>query len=101
MEQVKSYLPVIIRYAIMAVASALATRGWVSSESQSILSQNIDILVGGVVAILTVIYALVKRPSVKAMEVAKEVDKKIPSEDRVFIATPGPQPDIVVEGTSK
>jgi len=99
MDQIKSYLPVIVRYAIMAIASALATRGWVTSESQSILSQNIDILVGAVVALVTVGWALAKRPTAKAMEVAKQVDAQIPKEDTVTIKTPGKAPDIVVEAS--
>lgn len=101
MDQIKSYLPVIIRYVLMASASALATRGWISPESQSILSQNLDILVGAILGLVTVAYALFIRPTAKALEVAKEVDKKVPPESPVVIKTPGKEPDIIVSGTPK
>ena len=42
------------------------------------------------------LYALIKRPSAKAMEAAKEIDAQIPAKDDVVIQTPAGQPDIVV-----
>lgn len=96
MDSIKSYLPAILRYAIMAVAASFATRGWISPEHQTILGENLDVLVGSIVGVLTVVYALATRPSAKAMEVAKEVDKQIPAKQDVTIKTPGDKPDIVV-----
>ena len=92
-----SYLPVIIRYLIVSVMAAIATRGWVSTEQNAILTQNLDIIVSSVVGLLTVAYALFKRPSSKAMEVAKQVDKKVPAAAPVVIQTPAGEPDIVVQ----
>lgn len=97
MDNLKSYLPTILRYAILTLASSFATRGWISPEHQTVLGENLDVLVGSVVGILTVLYALWTRPSAKAMEVAKEVDKKIPAKQDVTIQTPGENtPNIVV-----
>lgn len=95
----KSYLPVIVRYIIMALASALATRGWLSPEHQTILGENMDVLVGGLVAVGTVIYELVRRPSEKAMKAAKVIDKEIPARESVVIKTPGNAPDIFIHPT--
>ncbi len=93
----KSHLPVILRYALVTALTALATRGWISPENQAILSQNVDVIVGAFGALAVVGYALFKRPSSKALEVAKQVDAKVPKGDAVIIKTPGSRPDIVVQ----
>jgi hypothetical protein len=97
MTDIWHYLPIIIRYVLVAVAGAFTARGWITPESHSVISQNIDILVGAFVALATVGYELAKRPSSKALEVAKEVDKNIPSAEMVVIKTPGNAPDIFVD----
>lgn len=96
---IKSSLPVIVRYAIVTLMTALATRGALSAESATFLSQHMDVLVGALVALGTVAYGLWRTPTAKALEVAREVDKKIPAADTVKIVTPGNAPDIVVEAS--
>lgn len=93
---ITNYIPVIVRYAIVSLAAAMATRGWLSSDQNAVLSQNIDILVSAVVGLLTVAYALFKRPSEKAMDAAKAIDKQLPTKEDVVIKTPGNAPDIIV-----
>ena len=91
-----NYMPVIVRYAIVSLMAALFTRGWLSPEHNAILGENLDIIVSAIVGLLTVLYALIKRPSAKAMEAAKAIDKSVPAEVSVVIKTPGNAPDIVV-----
>lgn len=95
---ITNYIPVIVRYLIVTVMAAIATRGWLTSEQNAILTQNLDIIVSAVVGLLTVGYALFKRPSEKALDAAKAIDQQIPSETPVVIKTPGSAPDIVVPG---
>lgn len=89
-------MPVIVRYAIVSLMAARFTRGWLSPEHNAILGENLDIIVSAIVGLLTVLYALIKRPSAKAMEAAKAIDKSVPAEVSVVIKTPGNAPDIVV-----
>lgn len=99
---VTNYLPVIVRYAIVSLMAAMFTRGWISPEHNAILGENLDIIVSAIVGLLTVLYALMKRPSAKAMEAAKEIDAQIPAKQDVVIKTPAGRPDIVVQApTSK
>jgi hypothetical protein len=93
----KSYVPVIVRYILVTLATAFAAHGWLSPETSAILSQYTDALVGAIVVILTVAYALWRRPSAKALEVAQKVDAHIPKESQVVVKTPGNKPDIVVQ----
>lgn len=95
---ITNYLPVIVRYLIVSIMAAIATRGWLSSEQSAILTQNLDIIVSALIGLGTVVYALVKRPSDKALDAAKAIDKQIPPEDTVVIKTPGAAPDIIVAG---
>lgn len=92
----KAQLPVIIRYLLVTAFTILTTRGLISPEAQTILSSNLDIIVGALGGIATVAYALWKRPSAKALEVAKQVDAQVPKTQDVTIKTPGAKPDIVV-----
>lgn len=101
METIKGYLPAIIRYVIMAIAASFATRGWISPEHQTILGENLDVLVGSIVGFLTVAYALWNRPSPKAMEAAKAIDKQLPKKEDVVIKTEGNKPDIIIEAAPK
>lgn len=92
----KAQLPVIIRYIIATAAAALATHGWLSPEQNAVIGQNIDVVAGAFVALGTVAYALFRRPSSKALEVAKQVDAKVPKDGSVVVKTPGGMADIVV-----
>ncbi|MCV9960372.1 hypothetical protein OIU34_00535 [Pararhizobium sp. BT-229] len=98
---ITSYVPVVVRYAIVSMMAAMFTHGWLSPEHNAILTQNLDIIVSAIVGLLTVAYALVKRPSAKAMEAAKEIDRQIPAMHDVVIKTPGSAPDIVVMAAEK
>ena len=93
---ITNYLPTIVRYAIVSLMAAMFTRGWLSPEHNAILGENLDIIVSALVGLLTVVWALVKRPSAKAMEAAKEIDAQIPANQDVVIKTPGNAPDITV-----
>ncbi len=95
---IANYLPVIIRYALVSLATALATRGFLSTEQNAVLTQNIDVLVGALVTLGTVGWALFKRPSAKAMDAAKAIDKQLPKKEDVVIKTPPNMPDIIVPG---
>lgn len=95
--KITNYLPVVVRYALVWLAAALATRGWTTSEQNAVLTQNLDVIVGAVISLGTVAYALFKRPSEKAMDAAKAIDKQIPAKSDVVIVTPGDGPNIVVQ----
>ncbi|KQS74518.1 hypothetical protein [Rhizobium sp. Leaf383] len=94
---ITNYLPMILRYALVSLATLLATRGWIDGDQNAVISQNIDSIVGALIALGTVAYALFKRPSQKALEAAKEIDKQLPKDVPVVIQTPGAGPDIVVQ----
>ena len=94
---ITNYLPVILRYAIVWAAAALATRGFISDDQNAVLSQNIDVIAGALISLGTVAYALFKRPSAKALDAAKAIDKQLPAKADVTIKTPGNAPDIVVQ----
>lgn len=96
---IKSSLPVIVRYSIVTIMTALATRGLVSPEKGAFFTQNIDAVVQALIALGTVAYGLWRTPSARGLEVAREVDKKIPAAEPVKIQTPGNAPDIVVEAS--
>jgi len=93
---IKSYLPVILRYVITAAAAALATHGFLSPEQNAVITDNLDKIVGALVVLGALGYELFKRPSAKAMEVAKQVDAKVPASAPVIVKSPGNQSDIVV-----
>jgi hypothetical protein len=93
---ITNYIPVIVRYLIVSAMAAIATRGWLSSEQSAILTQNTDIIVSALVGLGTVAYALFKRPSSKALDAAKAIDKQVPSSAPVVIQTPVGVPDIVI-----
>lgn len=94
--EIKSYLPIVVRYAIVSLAGAMFARGWLTNEQSAILSQNTDLLVSALVGLATLGWALFKRPSSKAMDAAKQIDQKLPAAAPVVIKTPANQPDIVV-----
>ncbi|KQS79024.1 hypothetical protein ASG25_10570 [Rhizobium sp. Leaf384] len=94
---ISNYLPMVIRYALVSLATLLATRGWIDGDQNAVISQNLDAIVGALIALGTVAYALFKRPSQKALEAAKEIDKQLPKSAPVVIQTPGTQPDIIVQ----
>lgn len=94
--KIANYLPTIVRYIIVSLMAAMFTHGWLSPEHNAILGENLDVIVSAIVGLLTVLYALMKRPSAKAMEAAKEIDAQIPAKQEVVIKTPGHAPDIVI-----
>jgi len=93
---ITNYAPVVVRYLLVTLAAAMFTHGWLTPEQSSALGQNMDLLVSAVVGLGTVAYALIKRPSQKALDAAKEIDKKIPASQPVEIVTPGSAPNIIV-----
>ncbi|KQS86928.1 hypothetical protein [Rhizobium sp. Leaf383] len=95
---ITNYLPMILRYALVSLATLLATRGWIDGDQNAIISQNLDAIVGALIALWTVAWAIYKRPSQKALDAAKEIDKQLPKDAPVVIKTPGAQPDIIVSG---
>lgn len=94
---ITNYLPMIVRYALVSLATLLATRGWIDGDQSAIISQNLDAIVGALIALGTVAYAPFKRPSQKALDAAKEIDKQLSKDPTVVIQNPGNQPDIVVQ----
>lgn len=93
---ITNYIPVIVRYLIVSIMAAVFTRGWISPEQNAILSQNLDIIVSALIGLGTVVYALIKRPSEKALDAAKAIDKQVPPSAPVVIQTPAGRPDIVI-----
>ncbi|HTO32078.1 MAG TPA: hypothetical protein VL202_12990, partial [Pararhizobium sp.] len=85
---ITNYVPVIVRYAIVSLMAAMFTHGWVTDDQNAILTQNIDIIVSALVGLLTVAYALIKRPSAKALDAAKVIDQELPKHADVEIVTP-------------
>jgi hypothetical protein len=92
----KSYLPVIVRYAITSLAAALVAHGFLSADHNAVITDNLDKIVGALIVLATLAYELFKRPSSKALEVAKQVDAKVPASASVVVKTPAGSPDIVV-----
>lgn len=100
MESLKDKLPVILRYAVAIVASLLAGAGLIGSDAlPPALQEQLVGFILSAIAVVPLIWALIKRPSAKAMEVAKEVDASIPKDQTVVIQTPAGQPDIIVPPT--
>jgi hypothetical protein len=98
MEELKNYLPTIIRYALISAGSALAAKSWISPDQHSFMSQNADVIGGILVALATAAYGLFVKPSARGMEVAKVSDEKVPQGDTLVVQTPSGQPDIIVPG---
>lgn len=93
---ITDYAPLIIRYGLVSLASMMAARGWLNDGQNAILSENLDVIVGAIVGLGTVGYAMFKRPSKKALKAAKAIDKQIPASEDVVIVTPGTTPNIHV-----
>lgn len=96
--ELKNYLPIVLRYLLTWAGAVLATRGYFDGDQSAIFTQNIDVIVGALVGLGSVAYAMWKRPSQKAMTAAKAIDKQIPSSTPVVIQTPGDGPNILVPG---
>lgn len=92
----KSQLPVIARYLIAIIAAALAGRGLIPADQVAAFIDSAVAVVLAIVAFVPLVWALIRRPSSKALEAAKLIDQRIPKDDTVVIQTPGLQPDIVV-----
>lgn len=98
---ITNYVPTIVRYVIVSLMAAVFTRGWLSSDQNAILTQNVDIIVSAIVGLGTVVYALIKRPSEKAMDAAKAIDKQLPKDEDVEIITPGQGANIIIPAPAK
>jgi hypothetical protein len=55
---------------MVTLMAAMFTHGWLSPNHDAILGENLDIIVSAIVGLLTVLYALVRRRSAKAMRAA-------------------------------
>lgn len=97
MNQITGSLPVIVRYAITILASLLVGAGWITeTDLPSALQDQIVTAILALIAVVPAIYAIIKRPSPKALEAAKAVDAELPKAATVVIQTPGGQPDIII-----
>ena len=95
-ELVVGKLPMIIRYALLAGAGWLANQGLMSDEQNALFSSQLDVIVAAIVALVTIAWGWKNKPSVKAQEVARQVDNLIPAGQTVTIQTPQGLPDIRV-----
>ena len=89
----RNYAPVIVRYALVAIGTFLASKGldanivaWLTSDT------TVASIVGIFMAMGAAVWGLVKRPSAAGMEAAKAVDNGVEAE----IVTPPGKPDMVV-----
>jgi uncharacterized membrane protein YeaQ/YmgE (transglycosylase-associated protein family) len=84
-----------------ALLALLVLMNWLDQETADALSQAIPQLVGaigGVVALVIPIYAMVtKSMSNRAAEVAKVTDEEVPPSSTVVVKTPAGIPDITVQ----
>ena len=94
--EIKTYLPMILRYVVVYLASVLSTRGLINGDQSSFLSGQTDAIVGALIALGAVAWGIYKRPSAKAMTVAKAVDKEVPANVDVVVKTPAGIPDVFV-----
>lgn len=103
METIKDKLPVIIRYAVTIIAGYLASRGLIPEDAlPPIVQDQIVAAIIAVVGVVPLIWALIKRPSAKAMEVARVVDADFPKKDDIILKTPAAnEPDIIVKASPK
>ena len=68
-------------------------------DDATALNENISLVVVGLIMQFgPPLYAWWRRPSPKAMQAAKAIDKTVPKEDAVVIKTPPGVPDIIVGG---
>lgn len=94
----KASLPVIIRYAVTILGAFLVSRGYLDEEQLGFIADQTAIIVGAILAIGPLLYALWKRPSQKALEAAKKIDAELPASADVEIVTPDPKkPNIKVQ----
>ena len=100
MDEIKNYMPLLIRQALVIGASALLAHGWLTPEQSAVIGSNIDKIAGAVLLLGTLAYQIYAKPSKKALEVAKAIDLQIPPEQAIRIETPDGQPDIVVAASS-
>ncbi|KQY22553.1 hypothetical protein [Rhizobium sp. Root482] len=92
---ITNYLPVILRYAIVWAAAALATRGFISDDQSAVLSQNIDVIAGALISPGTVVCAVQAAFCQSAR--CGQSDRQIrAAKADVTIETPGNAPDNVV-----
>ena len=95
-EEFRPLLYMAMRYGIAGLGAWLISIGVTDADAASAVDQIATIVSGAVIYFAPQIYAALKRPSVKAMETAKAVDREIPKDEPVVLLTPAGQPDIVV-----
>lgn len=89
---------VVLRYVISYIAAAIASKyAWDAAQTQS-FQDALFAVIGGIVTIAPMIYALIKRPSEAAMQAAKETDKIITGDKlSALISTPDSAPNVIVK----
>lgn len=99
MDILKNNLPLFIRQLLLIVGGALVAKGVITDgQLQQLLDPLSALIVGGLIVAGTAAYQFWARPSARALEVAKEVDAKVPPTSPVIIKTPQSMPDIEVAG---
>lgn len=93
---VRSYLPLIIRQALLTVGIMLASKGIFSPEQSAWFDANVEMIAGLVLAAGVFVVQLVIRPSARALDAAKAIDKTLEPKEAAVIATPPGKPDIEI-----
>lgn len=88
----KSQLPMLIRYGLVIVFTLLTAVGLLSEEQNTFLGGQTDVIAGALGTLATIAWAMWKRPSAKALEVAKEADKMPKKADIEVIAKTPTEP---------
>jgi predicted sugar kinase len=97
-EAIRQLLFVFVRYAISnsGLLTVLIGAGFLTDDVNTVVEQVTVITVGAMMQFGPAIYAMIKRPSPKAMEAAKIVDRDLPKDAPVVIQTPAGEPNIIV-----
>lgn len=96
--EVKTALMVFMRYAIAILGALLVARGVIQEADITTLQTVAELAAGFVMAVVPPLYAIVTRPSAKAMTAAKAIDRELAPESPVIIKTPEGRADIRVPG---
>lgn len=91
---------VVLRYALTIFFTLAAGKLGLDSSHTADLVDKIMAVGAAVAALVPLLYALAKRPSPAAMEVAKQADKVLAGEkDKAVVLTPSGKPNITVQPT--
>jgi hypothetical protein len=96
-EAISPIIMIFVRYAISGIGVWMISKGFSEADASTFVEQASIIISGAIMSVGPAIYAALKRPSVKAMETAKAVDREVPKDAPVVIKTPQGEPDIVIE----